>query len=180
MLTKQTKIKSKRKAFTLVELLVVVILLGIIAAMIVTNSGGNDGIALKNAIHGLNNEISEVKSLALRDRKPLKMIFKADGTVEVHDATGVIKRASGVPYKFAFADICDQPVKLESADFGSGDKTLYISQEGKAVKGSLSSLTSISRDSNIVLKLRGNKITAKVNPMTIKFSEVKNTNTNNP
>ena len=181
MLTKKSKSKFKHKAFSLIELLVVVILLGIIVAMVATSSGGNDGIALKNAVISLQNEIREAAELATRDQRPVKMVFKSDGTIEVigtvktnnTEKQGVINRATGVPFKFTLLQACNEPVIVEEVNLGSNDRTLYISSEGKPVKGSMSSIEPISRDNKIVFSLRGKKFTVKVNPVTMNLIEVK-------
>lgn len=128
------RIASRRRAYTLVELLVVVAILGLAAAVVGPAMGGTGVLRVQAAVRSIVADITEAQSEALACQRGRAIVFSPDGNswavVEVNGAvldpdldlirTGVIRGAD-------FGDS-----KLVSADF-DGDAVLIFDEMGAPV-----------------------------------------------
>ena len=161
MLKKQNYPSASKSAFTLFEVLIVILIMGIITAVIISNSMGNRRSYVSQAAVSLGNDISVVRSEAITRNTPLKITFSPDGSYTVSDAQGIISLAGNDHFKRQLAN----GVLIDSVNFGAGN-AIYFSSEGRPVAGSFESLQAISPSNSLVLKLGEYSKTISLNPVT--------------
>ena len=168
MLKNRSYLGAPKTAFTLFEVLIVILIMGIITAVIISNSMGNRKSYVSQAAVSLGNDISVVRSEAITRNTPLKITFSPDGSYTVSDTQGIISLAGNDQFKRQL----ENGVLIDSVNFGSGS-AIYFSSEGRPVAGNFESLDAISPKNSLVLKLGEYTKTISLNPVTgkVKISD---------
>jgi prepilin-type N-terminal cleavage/methylation domain-containing protein len=125
---------SRTRAYTLVELLVVILILGIAASMVGPAMGGTGVLRVQAAVRLLVADITEAQSEALAYQKGRAlMFFPADNRWEIIEVTGpVLQPALDIirSSQIVGGDFGDS--RLASADF-DGDTVLIFDEMGGPV-----------------------------------------------
>ena len=81
--------KESRKAFTLIELLIIIVIIGVMAALVAPSlSTGSDYARLKAASRGVVQLSRYSKTMALLHQKPVDLVFSSDGKLSVKSVSG--------------------------------------------------------------------------------------------
>jgi prepilin-type N-terminal cleavage/methylation domain-containing protein len=155
-------------AFTLVELMIVLVILGIVAAVAVPLYTSTASIQLKTAANMIASDLEYAKSMAMSTGRSFSVVFDDSTLVEgyrIKDANGqVIPHPVhiGADYIVSFAnDSRLNKVNIESATFGS-TSTVKFDYMGAPYDGSNNPLNSGS----VLLRAEGNPMTVRVEPVT--------------
>jgi len=81
--------KKKRQAFTLIELLIILVIIGVMAAVVVPSlSTGSDYARLRTATRGVVQLSRYAKTMALLHQRPVDLVLSSDGRLRVEAVVG--------------------------------------------------------------------------------------------
>ncbi len=145
-------VDKKNQAFTLVEMLVVLMILGIAAAVIVPMLSGNSQMQLTTATSQLASALMYAQTLAIATQQPVQIVFDTDAqTYEIQDQNGVTlydpinKMPSGTadptPYLYRVDFSSDPDMKLVNIDSAGFDSqnSLWFDRLGSPYAGDIAS-----------------------------------------
>ncbi len=126
--------RAARRAYTLVEVLVVVTILGICASMVAPTMTGSQGLRVQAAVRTIVADITEMQCDALAFQKGRALVFHPDEnryvTVEVNGTTIDEKLDTLSQVKFNQDSFGDAKIKDASFD---GDEVLIFDELGSPV-----------------------------------------------
>jgi prepilin-type N-terminal cleavage/methylation domain-containing protein len=139
----------RRPAFTLVEILIVILVLAIAAAIVIPNIGSADDSRVTSAARILQADMEVARSLAMTTQQPYSVVFSPD-----FQSYKVVENYAGVPYAQAVA--VGHPVnrgqlfevtvgalngmddvRILGADFGGQSYATFMSLGDPAAAGSV-------------------------------------------
>jgi prepilin-type N-terminal cleavage/methylation domain-containing protein len=155
--------------FTLAEILLVVLIIAIAAAIAVPMIGSMDSVQIRSAANVIAADLEYAKSMAISRQKNYSVVFDpAGGSYEVHDPNGIIKHPvkKGFDYKVAFSsDSRLENVVIESVDFDSSD-TITFDSLGSPHSGSGANPPYLNDVGTISISAGDFTETIKVEPVT--------------
>ncbi|MHC4124881.1 MAG: GspH/FimT family pseudopilin [Planctomycetota bacterium] len=154
--------------FTIVEILIVLVILGIAVAMAVPMFGSSAGIQVQSAANMIAADLAYAKSMAISRQNNYSVVFdSANECYEIRDESGSVidhpvKKGFSYAVDFSNDSRLDR-VDISSADFDSGDEIRfdYMGSPKNSSGGDLSS------DGIITLQAdEGTVMTVEVEPVT--------------
>ena len=146
--------------FTLIEVIIVVVLLGILAAVTMPLLGSTDGVVALAAARHVAYDLEIAQSEAIKRQAPITVAFDvANGRYTIQDANGV----DLIPEVTLFEAVGSKNVTITSAAFGGGASVTF-SADGEPVQAAGGEV--ISSDSAIVVTKGTKSVTIRVKPVT--------------
>ena len=165
--------RSRRSGFTLVEILMVVIILGIGSAIIVPQLNGRDDLKVSSASRALMADLIYAQNQAIFTQTRQYVTFDTvnqkytllsgtwPGTTTTHPIT---KDPFTVKYGTGSTNFTD--IKLMSADFGGGKTTLGFDPLGAPLAIAADGTTTTMTAGAIIIKAANEYLTVHIEPYT--------------
>jgi prepilin-type N-terminal cleavage/methylation domain-containing protein len=158
----------RRNAFTLAEILIVVIILGIVAALVIMSTAGTEATAAAAGADVVARDLELARSEAQRLQTFITVTFsEANDSYEITDAANNIithPLTNTAETIFINNEIEDSEVSITSVDFGSGSTVVVFDQNGEPLASD--KVSPISSDSKIVVTSGSASYSVKVAPIT--------------
>lgn len=161
---------GKRGAFTLVELLTVVVLLGIIAAVVLPNAEYSDDAKALIAAEKVATDIEYAQSEAVSRRRRVTVSFSTAGETYflAYNTAGapemLFNPATGSFFSVNLpGDLLAAGVDISSADFGNGESHVTFNAFGEPVR---SDGSPISSDAGVAIRCGASVYTVSIAPVT--------------
>lgn len=165
-------VKNRVPAFTLVEVLIVLVIIGIIAAIAVPMYSSAASVQLKTAANMITSDLEYAKSMAISTGQTYQIVFDTAAesySIKVKDINGNYQLIAhpvhvGINYIVNFAsDIRLNKVDIVSTTFGVGN-TIMFNYLGTPLDGGGASLN----NGSIFLRVSadGSTMTVKIEPVT--------------
>lgn len=153
--------RSQKKAFTLIELLAVVVIMGIIAGVAIMMAGNDDIYYAAGTARMAEQIIEYAQQEAVRSQRDIMVIFLADiEYIGVYSSSGVLPNPFGSGNLFLnIRNEISSRCYLDTVNLGSGSNWMFFDKYGepqRAESYSLPTRIPIS-DSNYVIFGCGNK-----------------------
>lgn len=154
--------RSRSRAFTLVELLVVVALLGLIGSLAILSSSDGSQQALDLATLQIQDTVDRAKALAVSQREAHGVVFDVSGDrLALVDETGVAvddpltKRPLLIDFERP-----NQPdsIDITAASFGSAGETVLFDSQGQPMAGGTVTLARGKLSRTLTLDLATGKL----------------------
>ncbi len=169
--------ESRSPGFTLIQLIVVMVLLAIIAAIVVINVTATGDVKVKAAARVILSDLQYAQSEANRRQEAITVTFyPAEERYTLSDSIGqvLVNPATNGNYEVNLPqDIGDSELDLLTVDFGGGVEAVTFTSLGEPVQGG--STDPISSNSTIVVRHGDYTYTVKIVPVTGKVSVVSGT-----
>ncbi len=158
----------RRNAFTLVEIIVVVIILGIVAGLAIISTGGTEATAAAAGADVVARDLEVARSEAQRLQTYITVSFsEANDSYTITDNAGNVLThplTNTAETIFINNEIEDSEVSLTSVDFGSGSTTIVFDSNGEPLASD--KVSPISSDSKIVVTSGSASYSVTVAPIT--------------
>jgi len=157
---------GKRGAFTLVEILTVVVLLGVLAAVVLPNSGYSDGDKALAAARKVAADIEYAQSEAVNHQTSITVSFFPSGETYSLASGGnlLTNPVDGNSFEVNLPGTLQaEGVDINSADFGSGENVVTFNAYGEPVRADGAP---ISSDSGVVIRCGDSVYTVSIAPVT--------------
>ena len=167
--------KMVKHGFTLIEILMVVVILGIAATAAVTMIGNSSDLQVRAAGQELVATLSYAQSCAIAKNKIYQVAFDPDQesfivqTVAGTVTTTVADPVRKTPFQMIFPQSKRfSKVRLDSADFG-GARNIWFDRLGAPFSGPVPNNTPMLNKGSIVLAAGESRMTIEVEPVTGKI-----------
>ncbi len=153
------------RAYTLIELLIVILVLGIAAALVVPSMGGTGSLRVQAAVRTIVADLTEAQSDALAFQKGRAVVFDVDhNSYSIVDVNGAeLDLDNDVTARTTIKGAEFGDAKIESVDC-DGDATLVFDEMGSPVKEPMG--TDPSANGTIVVTGSGQKFTITIEAYT--------------
>ena len=126
----QSRRYGNSKGFTLVEVLVVLVILGIAATIVIPMIGDTSGMRVTSAARHISSTLMFAQTAAISDQQFFQVVFDPDAeSYEVQDADGNVIAdpvMAGHDYRVDYAnDSRTKNVRIESVNFDGGAKVWF-------------------------------------------------------
>jgi len=166
---RQCENKNSQKGFTLVEIIIVVVILGIAAALVVPTLSNAADIQVRSAANRIAADLDYAKGLAITHQGRYSVVFDVSGeSYEIQEADGTSVRnpltgASSFVVNFSTDDRLSQ-VDIVSADFDSDSSdTITFDYLGSPYSGTTTAPLNIGQ---ITLQADDFSLTVDIEPVT--------------
>ena len=157
---------GKRGAFTLVEVLTVVVLLGVLAAVVLPNAGYSDGEKALMAAKKVAADIEYAQGEAVNQQTSITVSFSPSGETYSLASGGTILTdpLDGNSFEVNLpVDLQAAGVEINSADFGSGESFVTFNAFGEPV---MADGSPISSDAKVVIRCGDSAYSISIAPVT--------------
>ena len=157
---------GKRGGFTLVELLTVVVLLAVVAAVVLPNAGYSDGEKALAAAKKVAADIEYAQGEAVNRQTSITVSFSPAGETYSLASGGTMLTDPVYGNSFEVnlpGDLHAVGVEINSADFGSGESTVTFNAYGEPVRADGSP---ISSEAKVVIRCGDSTYTVSIAPVT--------------
>lgn len=160
---------SGARGFTLVEIIVVVILLGLLVGMVAMSIGPTRGSTVRQAARMIAADLEYVQSQAQRRQESLTVDFNVVGTsYRVYDSNGdplTLPIGSGVFERELSKEFENWAPDINAVDFGGGCTAVTYTPEGEPTQAGTANVP-ISNNSAIELESGDYMYTLRITPVT--------------
>lgn len=159
--------------FTLIEIIVVIMILGILAAIVIPQALDTDRDAVIAAIRVVSHDLEFAQSEAMKRKTPVTVQFNAaTESYTISDSSGLL--TNPVNHQLYNVDlrtsVGEPDLNIVSVNFGSGNSGITFSSLGDPVQGGTA--LPVANDNVVIVQCEGNVMTITVSPVTGKITIV--------